>query len=235
MATTLGSLDPMSELQHARRRAITTGVAILAVLAVGLLLVVKLWPDSSSPSKDEVKGPDLTWERLADGSQIPVSRAGGPRRFGEATASGFAQSELGAAMAAMHISIRAAGGLGPKVFEPTIREQVIGENASAMLARVAQEYESERSKQGIPAGAALPAGSAQLVAYKVDAYGSDHATVTVISAYASDATKYFGYRVDLRWANGDWRVIAPPQGSFATMLTQFSSLPDGAVQLEKKD
>lgn len=234
MATTLESWDTMAQLQHTRRRAIAALVAVVVALAAVVFVGIKLWPDNDSPSKSAAKGPDITWERLADGSDVPRSREGGPRNFGEAAASGFARSEIGAAMAAIHISIRAAGGLGPKVFEPTIREQVSGENAAAMLARVAQEYESERSRQGIPAGAALPAGSARLAAYKVDTYSPDQATVTVVSDYASDATKFFGYRVDLQWSGSDWRVVAPPEGSFATVLTQFPSLPDGAVKLERK-
>jgi len=226
----------MSELQHARRRAITAGVAILAVLVVGLLLIVKLWPDSGAPSREAGNGPDLTWETVATGTLLPVSRSAGPFVEKEGLASGFAHSELGAVMAAIHISDRAAGAHGPAVFAPTIRNQVVGDDAQAMLARAQAGYEENRTRLGLPEGRPIPSSSGgnHLLAYKIERYSSESAVVTLISGVGVDAQKFFGGTAEVRWVDSDWRLVAPSQGAIENAFRELSSIPTGSVVFEGK-
>ncbi len=236
MATSLESWDTMAQIQHTRRRAITAGAAILAALLVGVVLVVKLWPDSGSPSRGAAKGPDLTWETVATGTQLPVIRSAGPFVQNNGLASGFAHSELGAVMAAIHISDRAAGAHGPSVFEITIRNQVVGDDSGAMLTRAQAGYEQKREELGLPEGRPIPSNSGgnRLLAYKIERYGPDSAVVTLISGVGVDAQKFFAGTAEVRWINGDWRLVAPKQGAIENAFSELGSIPTGSVTFEGK-
>ena len=231
MATTLGSLDPMSEIQRARRRAITAGAAIVAFLIVAAVVVVKLWPDSSSPSGGTPKGPDLTWESVLSGIELPISRSAGPRTTSNGRALGFQRSELGSALAAVHLTYRTIPEAGSEVFEPTIREQVIGDKTEKMLSYVGQQYESERVKQGVAAGRPLAPGAGRPLAYQVTKFTEQQADVTLFAGFNTDATKFFAFPLQVRWDNADWRLVAPPEGNLGNHLTQLSAIPNGAVSL----
>ena len=129
---------------RARRQAAT----LTAVLAfVGLLLVIgifKVWTGRSGPPVSNAApsssvrrdgGPDLRWEAFRPGHDLPESLSAGPARHTDGRAEGFARSQLGAALAAVHISHR----IDPprtRVFEPTIREQVVGPDAGKLLRRL---------------------------------------------------------------------------------------------------
>lgn len=232
MATTLGSWDPMTEAHRATRRAITVVVAVLAVIAAAILGGIKLWPNDSSPSGEGAKEADLTWKAAADGVSLPVSRSAGPQRFVNGRGSDFARSELGAALAAIHISHNASAGPGPAIFTATIRSQVTGTERDAMLDHISGEYETDRQKFGLPEGAPLPGPAAARIAYKVNRYSEADAAITVASGLASDATKFFAFDLELRWMNGDWHMVAPPGGSFASVFKELPSLPPGSVVLE---
>jgi hypothetical protein len=223
----------MSEIQQARRRAIRAGATILAVLIIAAVVVVKLWPDSDSPSGGTPKGPDLTWVATPTGIEIPVSRSAGPSSQVGGLASGFSRTELGAALAALHITGRAAGSFGPAIFEPTIKNQVVGENADTMLAKVSQDYEGQRQKLGLKEGEPLPSSGGQVLGYKIEEFTPDRAAVTTISGLAPDAQKFFGLSVDVVWRDGDWRLIAPPDGSLASAFKEFTGMPEGVTLFKR--
>lgn len=44
MNVTLGSWDPMTQTHRSTRRAITAGIAILAVIATAIVIGITLWP-----------------------------------------------------------------------------------------------------------------------------------------------------------------------------------------------
>jgi hypothetical protein len=234
MATTLESWNTMSQLQHARRRAITAGAVIAAVLVVAALAVVKLWPDSGSPSRDAAKGSDLTWQATPTGIEVPISRSAGPHSQVAGLTSGFSRTELGAALAALHIAGRAAGSFGPAIFEPTIRNQVVGENAEAMLARVTRDYQEQRQKLGLAEGQAIPSSGGEVLGYKIEEFSTDRAVVTTISGFGAKAEKFFGLRLEVLWQNADWRLVAPPDGSIANVFQEFSEIPADARLFPRK-
>ena len=234
MATTLESWDTMTQLQHARRRAITIGAAVLAALVVVVFLAVKLWPEGSSPSRNGAKGPDLTWESTPTGIEVPVSRAAGPHKQVGGLASEFSRTDLGAALAALHIAGRAAGSFGPAIFEPTIKDQVIGDNAGQMLERVRRDYEGQRQKLGLPEGQPIPSSGGVVLGYRIEEFSADRAVITTISALALNAEKFFGLRLELAWQDGDWRLIAPPDGSLGNAFKEFTEMPADARLFRKQ-
>jgi hypothetical protein len=198
---------------------------------VGLLLLVKLWPDSGSPSKDGVKGPDLTWESVLSGIELPVSRSAGPTTTSNGRSLGFQRSELGAALAAVHLVYRTVPEAGSEVFEPTIREQVIGDYAEKMLMYVQQQYESDRAKQGVAAGRPLAPGAGRPLAYKVTTFTEQQADVTLFAGFATDSSKFFAFALQVRWDKDDWRLVAPPEGNLGNLLTQVPAIPNDAASL----
>ena len=79
---------------------------------------------------------DLAGLRWTDfgGIELPVSRSAGPHDVRGGLAWGFADTPLGALLAAVNIGVRANAQWGPGIFGPTIRDQVTGPDASALLA-----------------------------------------------------------------------------------------------------
>jgi hypothetical protein len=96
---------------------------------------------------------------------------------------------------------------------------------------VTNAYNDGRAEQGKGPGEPLDAGPARLAAYKVEAYTPDVATVGVITT--KDGSEYFSYRLDLRWVEGDWHLVAPTGGDLNGTLTRLPALPPGAVALSK--
>jgi hypothetical protein len=233
MNATLGSWDPMTQAQRSTRRAITAGIAILALIATAIVIGITLWPNDSSPSRDAVKQADLVWKPVLSGIELPVSRTAGPSSTSAGRASGFKQSRLGASLAAVHLTYRTIPEAGSDVFEPTVRQQVTGDNAEKMLAQVTQEYESERIKQGVVEGRPLSPGAGRPLAYKVASYSDTQANITLFAGFATDAAKFFAFDLHVLWIDGDWRLVAPPEGNVGNALTQLTAIPGDAVSLRE--
>ncbi len=82
---------------------------------------------------------DTTWTTVA-GVALPVSATAGPLRRDHGLAAGFAHTPAGAVLAAVHLLVNTTPQVGSAVFEPTLRTQVVGENAAAMRAAVEADY-----------------------------------------------------------------------------------------------
>jgi hypothetical protein len=230
--------DPIERVRQARRKAASGAGGAALVCAVILLVVIQLLTGRSgadAPGRAPAAplaqdGADMHWQPLRAGQDLPESRTAGPARHVNGLVAGFERSPLGAALAAIHISHRLDASTGPGVFEPTIREQVVGPDADKLRETVSATYDNGRRKQGKAPGEALDPGSARLVAYKVESYQPDVATVTVISAF-DDPPPYFAFRFEVRWVEGDWRLVAPPNGE--VQRTELQALPAGAVALSR--
>src|SRR5690606_3480837 len=96
------------------------------------------------------------------------STGDGPRSLNGGRAVGFARTPLGALLAAVHIAVRANPQWGPKVFEPTIGDQVIGPDAEALLASTREAYDRLRGDR--PDGAELGRGYVALEGFRWLAY-----------------------------------------------------------------
>ncbi|OLT31885.1 hypothetical protein BJF79_08820 [Actinomadura sp. CNU-125] len=155
--------------------------------------------------------------------------ADGPRESGGGLAFGFARTPHGALLAAVHIVVRAHALWGPRVFEPTIRNQVIGPDVPTLLESTQASYESRRGDR--PFGAALGRAYVVLEGFRWLGYSPRSASLDLVSAGPgdSDVTVRAATRVQLRWENGDWRVLAPPGGSWGGSAVSVPSA-DGYVR-----
>src|SRR5690606_21402650 len=173
-------------------------------------------PAGQAPAAGDLLPPvGVTWTRLA-GVDLPVSAAPGPAQISGDLARGFAPSPAGAVVAALHLLVRTTAQVGPAVFEPTIDEQVTGEHATAMRYVVGDLYRAGAARAGVTYGQPLGDLPADLVGIRLDAYTDTRAEVSVLAA-APDATgvaHYAATPVTVVWADGDWRLLAPPGGAW---------------------
>jgi hypothetical protein len=150
---------------RAPRRALTALAVVLAMAAVGLAVMLAgcgrpgggaapgrapaapvTAPGASAPQLPQVSLAGLRWGDY-HGVRLPSSAAAGPRETNGGLASGYADSPLGALPAALNIAVRANAQWGPGIFGPTIRDQVTGPDAAALLAGCQSAY--AQASQGV--------------------------------------------------------------------------------------
>jgi hypothetical protein len=211
-------------------------VVVLAIVTAGVLTLSRtperggaLVAPTSITASD---GSDVTWDEVA-GVALPASRLHGPRITSRGRAAGYSRSERGAAFAAVHVLIRTSAASGPRVFEPVLASQVVGTHAGAMKAAVANEYQQLRAQYGVPHGEPIPGGDARVRGYRIATFdaGARRAWVDVAlaSAQLGSPTRVVDFTVELRWSEGDWRVVAPPDGDWSSRATLLGSPPAGLI------
>lgn len=223
------------------RRSLRIGAVVVGLLvAAGAAVVLLAVRDPATPavsrgpsparSTGETPQPDISWLQTL-GVELPMSRAHGPRDVTSTTASGFSDSELGAAIAAVHVLIRTSAAAGPRVFEPTITQQVTGSNAAAMKLLAAQQYEQLRAESNVVEGEPV-AGDAEVLGYVVDAFVSGAARVQVfLSSPTLDARgQLLRFTVQLERRPDDWAVVAPPRGDWGASSAVLSEAPAGLTR-----
>lgn len=172
-------------------------------------------PPSASAATPGPAVHDLSWTTVA-GARVPVSRSAGPRDLRAGRARGFAHNPLGAVLAAAHISLRLSPQAGPRVFGPTLREQVVGGNAAALGQQLDDEYEQARARLGLPYG--KPAGRLYSTArgYRVDQDAPTTAEVRLLieGPGKAGAPVLVELRVHTEWVGEDWTLVAPPGGTW---------------------
>jgi hypothetical protein len=181
-------------------------------------------PPSASPTT--AAGQGLSWVSF-HGMQLPVSPTAGPRDTSGGLASGFTDNPRGALLAAINIGVRTAAQWGPAIFVPTITRQVTGPDASALL-------EADDAAYGAEIGAAAGAGLSQSagqgyaaeVGYRFLAWSPASAVLDVVSAgpAADGTTVLASTRIQVLWLRGDWRMVAPAGGNWASAATAITSL-----------
>jgi hypothetical protein len=171
---------------------------------------------------------DLAGLRWSDfhGVELPFSQVAGPRYTRGGLAAGFADTPLGALLAALNIGVRANAQWGPAIFGPVIRDQVTGADAAALLASCQSAYGQASQAAHVTGG--QPLGNAYVAeeAFRVVAYTPADATVDLVSAGpgSQGATVRAVTRVQVAWASGDWRVVAPPGGDWGNTATELPSI-----------
>jgi hypothetical protein len=160
------------------------------------------------------------------GIELPVSIQDGPRYMRKSLAWGFADNPSGALLAAVNIVVRTAAVWGPAIYQPTIRDQVTGPAAGALLAADASEYAALRSAARVEPGQPAGRGYATEAGSRFAAYKSAVATVDVVAEGpgTGNSTVLVATRIEVVWRHGDWRVVAPPGGDWAHSATVISSL-----------
>lgn len=167
----------------------------------------------------------LSWTSF-HGVWLPVSAHDGPRTRHNDLASGFTQTPTGALLAAFNIVLRADAQWGPPVFAPTIRNQVVGADAAVLLTALRDYYASARQVAGVPDGQPLGPAYVTEAGFRWQSYTPTAATVDLLSAgpgQGGSGTVQVATRVQLLWQAGDWRVVAPPGGSWANSASQVTS------------
>ncbi|WBC05284.1 hypothetical protein [Micromonospora sp. WMMA1976] len=223
--------DVIDRARRATRRRLTTicltAVALTAAVAAAVMATTA--PDrpadspsgsamstfavTSATSGSETQGfSDLKWVDVA-GISLPVSSRTGPRITGGGQARGFAHDQAGALLAAVHIVVRINPQVGPTVFEPTLRDQVVGPDAAAMRVQVAQAYEELRAQLG---GQPLGRLNAILRGYRIVSYRDDEAAVRLLTEApgANGVPLLVVAEVRVRWTGSDWALLAPAGGTF---------------------
>ncbi len=192
------------------------------------------------PAAEELNAETVVWEDLF-GTPVPTSAAGPHDRIGN-RAAGFDQSPAGAVLAAIHISYRAEVSNGPAVFEPTLSEQVVGDDKETWLSNLQEVYAAERARGAVvgPSGELTDdlkkaiREESQVWGYRVDAYDSTAASVQLllrtIPTGQAEPT-FVNLTTTVRWVDGDWRLVAPVEGDPASGASQVNSVPEGYVLL----
>jgi hypothetical protein len=224
------------------RRSWPAAAVVIIVLAAGLALAVTYGGARSSgsagrspapPAAAAPSGPQLPLTGLGGlrwsgyhGVQLPSSPAAGPRHIENGLAWGFADTPLGALVAALNIAVRANAQWGPDVFVPTIRDQVTGPEDAALLASCQAGY--GQASQAVHITGGQPLGNAYVTeeAFRWVGWSPAGATVDLVSAGpgSQGGTIRASTRVEVVWQGGDWRVVAPPRGDWGNDATQLTSL-----------
>jgi hypothetical protein len=229
----------VSPARRAPRRVLPVAVAVIAVAVASLaLLLVRGGPPAgrAAPAVSAAPAPvgaalpqvslaGLRWSAY-HGVMLPSSPAAGPRDTSGGLASGFADTPLGALTAALNIAVRANAQWGPGIYGPTIREQVTGPYAAALLAGCQATYAQDSKAAHVTGGA--PLGNAYVTeeAFRWVAWSPAAATVDLVSAApgTQGVTVRATVRVQATWSGHDWRVVAPPGGDWGNAAAGLSSL-----------
>jgi hypothetical protein len=167
---------------------------------------------------------DLTWITVA-GLDLPVSATAGPFDLAGGRARGFAQTPAGAVFAALHLLVRTSPQVGPRVWEPALREQVVGPDFEAYVDAVRVDYETAREQVQVPYGEPLGRIYASIGGVRIDAYGPQAASLRLlIEAPGSDGSLARAATVvQVSWSGTDWQLIAPPSGDWARVRVLISA------------
>lgn len=227
------------EATDRRRRAVILGVigAVAAVALVAALALSTVGGDEPTPPATEptptptsstdaaaasscglpdgameplTTAPDTTWT-LTGRMAAPSSEEAGPGVDEGGVHSCFARSATGALFSAANF---AADAQNPDVDGRSLLEERL----------LRDERYEELTAQGVGSGAGGAGGEVQLSGFRVDSASAEQVTLQLV--FRADDGAQQGALVaityNLRWSDGDWRVVLPPEGQGTA--TQVASL-----------
>lgn len=157
----------------------------------------------------------VRWE-LTGQQAVPGSDVDGPRRRDGKTAAGFSHTPTGALIAAAQIAIRSAHIAGRESWEPTITRQFVPSADRERLLVALRQAPPEQPE---------PGELAPIAGYIYQSYSPDTAVIGIVSrAPGGGQPRYQVLTVTLLWRDGDWRMQAPPGGSWLSLSRQASDL-----------
>lgn len=186
--------------RHPRRRRLLTAAAAGVLIlggAVGAAMVFHGDNQKSQPAAVQQQGVQM---RAWHGMGLPVSAAAGPQVFGD-RASGFARTELGAAIAAANLSVRLDPAAGARVYGPVLADQVTGDRERLARALASQPAPTSPGEPGV------------LVGWRLDGDPASDPVLVHLGVRAADGSAA-DYAVALTWIDGDWQVQVPSSGQF---------------------
>lgn len=210
--------DPQQSRDRRQRMLLIGGIA--GAVAVVVLLIGALVARPSAAPAAPLGVPvveALRWDTVA-GQPVPVHRVHGPGDTSRGVARGFSHDELGAVLAAIHISARLAPDATPQVYEAVAREQCFGDVELTIASiRVA--------RTSTPPAAALP----QDYHYKITTGDPSGEQVLVSLAVTTEQGRaqggFVGVTRSLRWVDGDWKMQVPvPAPSVISSVEGYTAL-----------
>ncbi len=160
---------------------------------------------------------DVRWIELK-GVSLPVSAIDGPRDLSDGLARGFSDSPTGAALAAVHLVVRTSPSVGAAIANSTLLGQVVGPNQPALVRSVTDARRATAAPTATVAGY-VPISFLPARAASVD--------LVLGSPELALRRQYLSVRISLEWSDDDWRLVAPPQGDWATVTSTIDALPVG--------
>jgi hypothetical protein len=161
---------------------------------------------------------DVTWE-LVGQTAVPVSKAAGPFQNSSTTAAGYAHTPVGALIAAAQLGMRGDFSSGRSTWEPTITQQFVpGRNRDRLL---------DRLRALSPEATEAP--RSQIAGFLYQAYSADTAVIGMLYRSTDDPESTFVTTLTVQWRSGDWRMVAPPDGSWGA-LVHWAQIWTGAVE-----
>ena len=226
------------------RRGLAAVVVVIAIAAAVVAVVLARGRrDSGVPapgrspagaaSVPAVRVPQLPQVNLAGlrwsdyhGVRLPSSPVAGPRDTSGGLASGYSDTPLGALLAALNIAVRANAQWGPGIFGPTIRDQVTGPDAGALLAGCQTAYSQAAQAAHITGGQPLGNAFVTEEAFRWVSYTPADATAYLVSAGpgSQGVTVRAVTQIQVTWDGADWKVIAPPGGDWGNSAAPLASL-----------
>jgi hypothetical protein len=142
-----------------------------------------------------------------NGMSLPTG-PDGPEDPAGPVAEGFAHTELGAAMAAAHLSVRIDPYAGPASFAPTISERTFGGDSTALLAATQDRYEAAAARANLKDDGPIPTSTGQIGGWRIDQWSPDSPATVHLLVTAPDGD-LLDYKVDVVWVDGDYLLIDP--------------------------
>lgn len=178
----------------------------------------------------------LKWIRLRN-QALPVSKAG-PHESQGGRVWGFDQSPEGAVLAAFHLPFRVGANSGPDVFRATLATQVTGPDREKFAATIEADYALEadaiEATNNQKTNAAAPQGPDNAIGYRLDSFTPTQAVIQILLGTGPNpkGIVFLNFTYSLRWLDGDWRLVAPFNGSWQSILVGFTTLPSDYNMLQ---
>jgi hypothetical protein len=176
-------------------------------------------------SRNAAARPELTWTDF-HGIELPASSQDGPRHTRNGLVWGFTDTRTGALMAAVNITVRTAAQRGPAIYRPTICHEVTGPDAALLLSNDTSDYAALRAADHVRPGQPAGRGYATEAAYRFVSWAPKSATVDIVTEGpgSGSGTVLAVTQIQVTWLHGDWHVVAPADGNWASSATTASSL-----------
>ena len=202
---TAAAADPAPARPPRRVLGALGAAAAVALLTAGGYAAVSALGADPAPTVAAAATTTVAWNGMA----LPAG-PDGPTDPAADVASGFARTELGAAMAAAHLSVRIDPYAGPASFEPTITTQTHGGDPAALLAATRDRY-TELGGDGGP----IPTTTGQITGWRIDGFTPD-APTTVHLRVADPGGSATDYGIAVVWVDSDYALVDPARADTFT-------------------
>ena len=183
-------------------------------------------PAGKKPGTVTAAGAGVTWMGF-HGIALPASAQDGPRHVSDGgLAWDFTDTPRGALLAAVNIAVRTAAQWGPAVYGPTIRYQVTGPDTAALAQSDTTAWVALRAAARARTAQPAAHSHAAIAGYWFESWTAAAGLIDLVTrGPAADGRSVLAATaVRVAWLYGDWRVLAPPGGTWASSAAAVPSL-----------